>query len=228
MKLYEFIEEIYRFGLERFRRYYGPYKAVVVSNKDPQSKGRIQVSCPRARLGVDNKKWLYPMEQGAGLNKGAFWPPDIGDGVWIFFDNGDPTRPLCYIGGWYGGEQKTELSQSFAPDSNNSPNRRGFLTPGKKDAQTGVPTGVGGHKIILDDTSGEELVIIEHVNGQRILIDKNGVMIGNKNGQFERIIKGDTFKKYMESHIHPTPVGPSGVPTEPVPDEALSKDTKTS
>lgn len=212
MRLGEFIEEIYRFGLEKFRRYYGPYRAIVVSNQDPTAKGKIQVQCPRARLSKDNNIWVSPMEAGAGKNKGVFWPPDVGDGVWLFFDNGDPTRPLCYMGGWYA---VNELHADLTPDQNGNPHRRGFISP-------------GGHKIILDDTSGSEQISVEHKNGQRLLVDNDGIKIGSKNGLYEPILKGETVQEWLNSHTHGTGTGPSTTPIIPLPDSALSTDTKTS
>src|SRR5574343_216198 len=96
---FEFLAEIRKWGLEQFGRYYGPYRAQVLSNKDPLGAGRVKVSCPRARLKESN--WIYPMAVGNGPNTGQFWPAEPGDIVFIFFDNGDPTVPLCYTGAWY-------------------------------------------------------------------------------------------------------------------------------
>lgn len=224
MKLSEFIEQIYRFGLEKFRRYYGPYKAIVVSNKDPQAKGRIQIHCPRARLGADNLIWVNPMMDGAGSNKGVFWPPDPGDGVWVFFDNGDPVRPSCYMGGWYGGEQQTELNQAIAPDASGKPVKKGFITPGTQNADG---SWAGGHQIILDDTSGSQQITIQHTNGMQIIITNDSLSIGSKDGEFQPIPLGTNLVQWLTTHVHPTPMGPSGPPAEPPPETVLSSDTKT-
>jgi len=43
----------------------------------------------------------------------------------------------------------------------------------------------------------------------------------------ESVIKGDTFKKLFDAHIHPSPVGPTGVPVMPLDQTALSKKVKT-
>jgi len=44
----------------------------------------------------------------------------------------------------------------------------------------------------------------------------------------ESVIKGDTFKKMVyDVHIHPTPIGPSGPPTQPMDPNSLSKKVKT-
>jgi uncharacterized protein involved in type VI secretion and phage assembly len=225
MILSEFVESIYRFGLERFRRYYGPYRAIVVSNQDPQFKGRIQIHCPRARLNPDNNIWIQPMDAGAGSNKGQFWPPDIGDGVWIFFDNGDPTKPLCYMGGWYGGVQQTELNQALAPDSSGNPVRKGWVSPGQKNPNG---TWAGGHQIILDDTSGQEQLIVQHSSGLRVLITNDSVSVGSEDGEFEPMIKGSTAQEWFNTHIHDSAVGPTSPPSIPFPEAALSQNTKTS
>lgn len=43
----------------------------------------------------------------------------------------------------------------------------------------------------------------------------------------EAVIKGDTFKKYFDQHIHPTAVGPSGPVVIPMPASTLSTKVKT-
>lgn len=43
----------------------------------------------------------------------------------------------------------------------------------------------------------------------------------------EAVIKGNTFKKLYDQHIHPTPVGPSGPPTIPLLPTALSTKVET-
>lgn len=39
----------------------------------------------------------------------------------------------------------------------------------------------------------------------------------------EAAVLGDTFKKFFDNHIHPTAMGPSGQPTLPIPQIALSR-----
>ena len=43
----------------------------------------------------------------------------------------------------------------------------------------------------------------------------------------ESVIKGDTFKKYFDMHIHPTALGPSEKPLQPMPASTLSTKVKT-
>ena len=56
------------------------------------------------------------------------------------------------------------------------------------------------------------------VEGQIVKLGKNAT---------EAVIKGDTFKKYFDQHIHPTAVGPSGPPVTPMPPSTLSTKVKT-
>lgn len=209
----EFLTQLTRLGLEYFRLYYGPYRAYVVDNKDPAKAGRIRVECPRAKLPPENRYWLLPMMHGAGDNAGVFWPPQQGDTVWIFFDNGNPLTPLGYVGGWYG---PGELDDEYLAGDDDEPKKRGFMTP-------------GGHRIVLDDTDGEEKVTIRHKDGAIVQWTEDGkVKVGKEDGSFEPMVKGSTFKQWAESHTHPHSWGPTGTPIQPVPSGALSGDTETS
>lgn len=56
------------------------------------------------------------------------------------------------------------------------------------------------------------------VEGKAVLLGKDAA---------EAVVKGDTFKKLYDAHIHPTAVGPSGPPVAPLSPSALSKKVKT-
>ena len=209
----KFIDDLYRFGLEYFRRYHGPYRAKVESNKDPAGLGRIIVSCPRARLSENNSSWVYPMMHGAGASHGVFWPPEEKDYVWVFFENGDPTNPLVYMGGWYA---DNEVHDELDPEDDGSPKKRGFRTP-------------GGHLVSMQDVDGEEKVLIRHKDGTIVeWTSDNKVRMGKENGSFEPMMKGTTVKQWLESHTHPHSWGPTGPPTQPFPQNGLSEDSETS
>ncbi len=45
-------------------------------------------------------------------------------------------------------------------------------------------------------------------------------------GAADRIIKGDSFKPFFGAHVHPTPTGVSGPPTNPMTDDLLSPRNK--
>lgn len=141
-------------GLENFRKYYGIYRATVIRNDDPDQRGRIQVQVPRAgHLNVLNI-WIDPVFDGAGTNRGAFFPPEVGDSVRVAFDNGRPDKPVMYLGGWFG---TTDLPSEFAYT-------QGIQIQGQT-GQTAVPEIRGfitrkGQRIIFDDTNGQETVTL--------------------------------------------------------------------
>jgi len=213
-----FIEYLYRYGLEFFRRYHGPYKALVINNHDPEGLGRIIVECPRARLGPGNTSWVLPMMQGAGSAQGIFWPPEEKEYVWVFFENGDPTIPLAYMGGWYAAEDVPDgdKDNSLDPEDDGAPKKRGFQTP-------------GGHSVVLDDKGGEEKITIRHKNGTIIQwTEGNKVKLGKEDGSFEPLVRGNAWKQWAENHTHPHSWGPTSKPIQPIPSDVLSDDTETS
>ncbi|HSE15788.1 MAG TPA: phage baseplate assembly protein V [Pyrinomonadaceae bacterium] len=81
-------------------KFYGIYRASVVNNIDPMQKGRIQVIVLDPG-GFTPSSWCNPCVPFTGKQSGAFVLPQIGSGVWIQFENGDPDQPV-WMGGWYG------------------------------------------------------------------------------------------------------------------------------
>jgi hypothetical protein len=130
-------------GLEQLGRFYGVYRAIVVRVDDPEARGRIQAICPQAGHAKAPDVWVYPA-QGAGDGRGIFWPPEVGDSVYVTFENGWPGAPRCYFGGWYA---RDELPAEFSSDANSVPRRRGVITR-------------GGHALIFDDTVGGETITL--------------------------------------------------------------------
>jgi len=81
-------------------KYYGIYRGTVVNNIDPMQLGRIQAIVPDAG-GITPSTWATPCVPLAGKQMGTFLVPQIGAGVWVQFEAGDPDRPV-WSGGWWG------------------------------------------------------------------------------------------------------------------------------
>jgi len=81
-------------------KYYGIYRGTVVNNIDPMQIGRIMVLVPEVG-GITPSSWAMPCVPIAGKQMGTFMVPQIGAGVWVQFENGDPDMPV-WIGGWWG------------------------------------------------------------------------------------------------------------------------------
>ena len=82
------------------REYYGKYRGTVVNNLDPEQRGRIQAIVP-AVSNVVPTSWAMPCVPMAGKQQGAFMVPQVGSGVWIEFEGGDPDKPI-WVGGFWG------------------------------------------------------------------------------------------------------------------------------
>ena len=67
-------------------RFYGVYRGRCVNPVDPDSSGRIQLQVPQI-LGEAVTTWAYNSTSCAVL-------PEIGDGVWVMFEGGDPNFPV--------------------------------------------------------------------------------------------------------------------------------------
>jgi uncharacterized protein involved in type VI secretion and phage assembly len=81
-------------------KFYGVYRGTVINNIDPMQMARIQVLVPDAG-GLTPSTWAMPCVPVAGKQSGTFVVPQIGAGVWIQFENGDPDYPV-WTGGWWG------------------------------------------------------------------------------------------------------------------------------
>jgi uncharacterized protein involved in type VI secretion and phage assembly len=75
----------------------GLYAGTVVDVEDPGKLGRIKVRVPAVygAGGADLDAWARPC-----FPSGHFFVPDVGDHVWVAFENADPSFPV-WIGEWY-------------------------------------------------------------------------------------------------------------------------------
>lgn len=107
-----------RIGLEGFaRRFYGLYPGVVVSNADPDNRGRIQALCPAVGLNTADQLgpswWALPCMPGLSVDpdtkqaSGIFHPPDANAQVWLMFQHGDPEFPV-YMGGYMAADKASD------------------------------------------------------------------------------------------------------------------------
>src|SRR5262249_19156249 len=87
-------------GMSEGKKFYGLYRATVVTNADPQQIGRIQVIVPDVS-NVIPTSWAMPCVPIAGKQEGTFMIPQVGAGVWVQFEQGDPDFPV-WVGGFWG------------------------------------------------------------------------------------------------------------------------------
>jgi uncharacterized protein involved in type VI secretion and phage assembly len=149
-------------------RWYGVYPALVSDVRDPDGLGRVRVTLPWSpdTGGASYDTWARVATLMGGNNRGSWFIPDVGDEVLVVFEGGDPRRPYVIGGLWNGSDSPPETMDGAG---NNF----------KK-----VVRSRNGVKITLDDTDGQEKLILETPGGQRVtmkdgpgaveIVDSNG------------------------------------------------------
>ena len=82
------------------QRLFGKYRGTVLNNLDPLQLGHIQATVPDVS-GLAPTSWAMPCVPVAGKQMGTFVLPQIGSGVWIEFEQGNPEHPIwtgCFWG----------------------------------------------------------------------------------------------------------------------------------
>jgi uncharacterized protein involved in type VI secretion and phage assembly len=197
-------------------RYFGKYRGQVTDNKDPDNLGRVKAKVPRL-LGEQETGWALPaFIYGGAKEQGLFAVPDVGAGIWIEFEAGDPSYPV-WTGTWYAAEAIPES----AP-----PGRKVFKTK-------------SGHKIVFDDDA--DTVEIADSNDNSVKMDSGTIRISAGSattvvidapkiqlvdGASHPVVLGDQLQQYLtrivqayQNHTHPGQMaGPAAVsPMPPVP-----------
>jgi uncharacterized protein involved in type VI secretion and phage assembly len=148
--------------------FYGAYPALVTDIADPDGQGRVRVSLPWSPDGdgARYEAWARLATLMAGNNRGSWFVPDVNDEVLVVFVGGDPRFP-CVVGALWNG-------QDTPPESMDGAGRNSVK---KLRSRNGV-------QITLDDTDGQERMVLETPGGQRMtLSDGPGVVeIVDSNG----------------------------------------------
>lgn len=71
------------------RRFYGVYRGLVTDNRDPLNKGRVKLQIPQV-LATEVTDWAW----GVYTPGVQHTPPNIGQGVFVQFEGGDPSFPI--------------------------------------------------------------------------------------------------------------------------------------
>lgn len=146
-------------------KYYGKYRGTVLQNVDPEQMARIQVLVPDVS-GLLPSSWAMPCVPIAGKASGTFVVPQIGAGVWIEFEQGDPDYPVWTGGFWGSAAEVPALALAGNPASPSI-----VLASGLQNilAISDLPGPTGG--IMLTSTTGA-----------MILVNDIGITISNGKG----------------------------------------------
>jgi len=130
------------------RKSYGVFPALVIDNVDPKNLGRVKVRFPW--MSTSYEAWARMATLMAGENRGTWFIPDAGVEVLVAFEAGDVRQPYIIGSLWN--------ATSSPPETIDKDNNKKLLR-----SRNGV-------KIILDDQSGQERLIIETPGGQRVTL----------------------------------------------------------
>jgi uncharacterized protein involved in type VI secretion and phage assembly len=145
-------------------RYYGKYRGMVINNIDPEGRGRLLLQVPDV-TGISTSSWAMPCFPYTGRKSGWYALPQIGAGVWVEFEAGNPDYPI-WTGCWYGASSELPSAASSAPP----------VLPSVVIASQTF------NVIELNDVPGTGGIILKCRSGAKIEITDIGITIDNGRG----------------------------------------------
>lgn len=204
MTFREFVHLLLYRGLEHFGKYYSSYRGYVVDNNDPENLSRLRIKIPVVTGEKTHTKWVFPKGLYSGRDYGINLIPEIGDMVWVEFEQGNTEFPYWSHGHFGMGEKPKEFISNKV---------YGFKTP-------------KGQLIIFDDRDNELYTSMDKSGGGKKDYKTNIISInGGKNGGLVKVKEltdelnefkktfNDFMKRY-DNHVHIDPLSSyTGVPT---------------
>ncbi len=136
---------------EPAKGFHGITIGIVTNTQDPDGLGQVQVRLPLMPGEDITSYWAAVLTPMAGKGRGLYCLPEVGDEVLVAFLHGEVEMPYILGSVWNGADKPPESNQ----DGKN--NKRLFKSR-------------SGHQIILDDTDGEEKIIIQDKTAKNALI----------------------------------------------------------
>lgn len=131
----------------------GAVVGLVTNNTDPDNRGRVKVRYPWLDDTIESH-WARIVAFYAGPGRGGYIVPEVGDEVVLMFEDGDPNLPYIVGSLWNGHDA---IPGPGNPDGKN--NTKMFQSR-------------SGHKLIFDDTEGNEKITLVNNNGKlKMIID---------------------------------------------------------
>jgi uncharacterized protein involved in type VI secretion and phage assembly len=94
-------------------KFFGKYRGAVINNIDPMQTGRLQVQVPDVASLLPTS-WALPCFPLSGKQMGMWAIPQIGAGVWVEFEQGNPDYPI-WSGCWFGSAAEVPALALTAP-----------------------------------------------------------------------------------------------------------------
>jgi uncharacterized protein involved in type VI secretion and phage assembly len=161
------------------QKYYGKYRGSVLNNVDPLQIGRLMVQVPDVSSVIPSS-WAMPCFPITGKQMGGYMIPQIGTGVWVEFEQGDPDYPI-WSGCWYG--SAAEVPALALAGNPASPNIVFQTALQNSIVISDLPGPTGG--IMLKSTTGATIIVndtgiyIQNGKGASIIMTGPTVTINN-------------------------------------------------
>jgi len=147
------------------QKYYGKYRGTVLNNVDPMQIGRLMVQVPDV-TSLTPSSWAMPCFPITGKQMGAYMIPQIGAGVWVEFEQGNPDYPI-WSGCWYG--SAAEVPALALAGNPASPNIVLQTTLQNTIVISDLPGPTGG-------------IMLKSATGATIIVNDTGIYIQNGKG----------------------------------------------
>lgn len=226
------------------------YLGRIVDIQDPLYRGRAKISVFGILddIPVEDLPWaeqISGLSFGSSDGSGNLSIPRLGSVVAVHFEQNNYYKMYYHYIKEIAPDLLEELKSDNSYEGTHSIIYDGDSQPGLLKMiytrKNGLVFQLGDATIQLDTqdagTDSEKLRIVLKMNEDEIRMEKSGgkqkVIVNSKNIELgedaaEKLILGNTFLTFFNSHTHPTGVGPSGVPVVPMTDpQHLSQVSKT-
>jgi uncharacterized protein involved in type VI secretion and phage assembly len=132
----------------------GVVVGVVTNNNDMETLGRVKVKFPwmNSAVGELETGWARIAMPGAGAARGMMFVPEVNDEVLVAFEQGDINSPYI-VGALWSNKKKPPKAPSGQAVMGGKVNQR-------------IVRSRSGHVILLDDTQGQEKILIQDKTGK--------------------------------------------------------------
>lgn len=151
------------------QKFFGKFRGTVLNNIDPLGLGRILASVP-AVSSLLPTSWCMPCYPLAGKLMGISYVPQVGSGVWIEFEGGDPDYPI-WTGQFWGLEAEKPADATRASITNNP------LSP-----SIVLQNNLQNVVIISDLPGPTGGITLRSTTGAKIVVNDIGIFIDNGKG----------------------------------------------
>lgn len=149
-------------------QYFGKYRGTVISNIDPEMRGRLMLMVPDVSSLIPTT-WAEPCVPLAGPTgppMGVYMVPPIGAGVWVEYEHGDPNYPIWVGCRWGMSSDVPTLAHAGLPVSPNI-----------------VMQTAGQNTLVISDLPGPTGgIILKSMTGASIIVNDTGIYIQNGKG----------------------------------------------